>query len=215
MTDIAHEPATTAYAGVGSRRTPRDILRAIADLAQALGTDGCALATGGADGADDAFVTGALRTDGPITVHAPWPGYNGYRPGREAASDIDVVVPGPDDLLDDRRYADLARRHHPAWSRCGRGARALFVRNVSILAGARCGQATVRPSFVVGYTANGSAHGRDAGGTGHTLRLAAELEIPVVNLSPATPPAHNAAALRRIARPAVGHIVRHFPRLPR
>ena len=75
------KPHSFAYAGVGSRQTPPGILAAMADIAQTLGDAGTALSTGGASGADKAFETGALRTDAPVTVHTPWPGYNGYRPG--------------------------------------------------------------------------------------------------------------------------------------
>ena len=39
-----------------------------------------------------------------------------------------------------------------------------------------------------------AAGGRDAGGTGHTLRVAAVLGIPVVILSRHAPPERNAAA---------------------
>ena len=44
-------------------------------------------------GADKAFEAGALRTDAPVTVHTPRPGYSGYRPGRGPESDIDGTSP--------------------------------------------------------------------------------------------------------------------------
>ena len=220
MTDpnptAAHRRPPIAYAGIGSRRTPDAVLDAMADLAETLGRLGCALSTGGAHGADQAFETGALRTDAPITVHAPWPGYNGYQPGREPESDIDVRVPGPTDAVGGEPYADLARRHHPAWERCGRGARALFVRNVAILAGALGDDGNPLPVLaVVAYTPNGLPAGRYAGGTGHSLRIAAELGIPAVNVSPRAPAADNAAALERLPEPLRDALPRHFPALPR
>ena len=220
MTDSNPNPADPAppfaYAGIGSRRTPDAVLAAMADLAEALGGAGCVLSTGGADGADRAFETGALRTDAPVTVHAPWSGYNGYRPGREPESDIDVRVPLATDNVRGEPYADLARRHHPAWERCGRGARALFARNVAILAGALGGDGVPLPVLaVVAHTPNGLSAGRDAGGTGHTLRVAAELGIPAVNVSPRTPPADNAAALDRAPPILRAALLRHFPALPR
>ncbi len=219
MTD-PHPPADPrppfAYAGIGSRRTPDAVLATLADLAETLGRAGCVLSTGGADGADRAFETGALRTDAPVTVHAPWSGYNGYRPGREPESDIDVCVPGRTDTVRGEPYADLARRHHPAWERCGRGARALFTRNVAILAGALADDGESLPVLaVVAYTPNGLPTGRDAGGTGHTLRVAAELGIPAVNVAPATPAADNAAALERVPATLRAAVLRHFPGLPR
>ena len=205
-----------AYAGIGSRRTPDAVLAAMADLAETLGHSGCVLSTGGADGADRAFETGALRTDAPVTVHAPWSGYNGYRPGREPESDIDVRVPAPTDAVHGLPYLDLARRHHPAWERCGRGPRALFVRNVAILAGALAADGEPLPvRAVVAFTPTGLAAGRAAGGTGHTLRVAGELDVPAVNVSSRAPPASNAAALDRVPPMLRDALVRHFPALPR
>ncbi len=210
------EPRTFAYAGVGSRRTPPDILDAMSDIAQTLGDAGTALSTGGADGADKAFETGALRTDAPITVHTPWPGYNGYRPGRQPETDIDVVHPSATDIVRGHAYAELAREHHPHWDRCHRGARALFVRNVSILAGAQGDDGGTLPvRAVIAYTPNGLPVGREAGGTGHTLRTAAYLDIPCVNLSPRTPPERNAAALAAVPEPVREAVLGRVPGLPR
>ena len=210
------QPRTFAYAGVGSRRTPPEILDAMIDIAQTLGDAGTALSTGGADGADKAFETGALRTDAPITIHTPWPGYNGYRPGRQPDTDIDVVHPSLADTIQGHPYADLAREHHPHWNRCRRGARALFVRNVSILAGALDDDGQMRPVHaVIAYTPNGLSVGRDAGGTGHTLRTAAFLDIPCVNLSPRTPPEQNAAALDAVPGTVREAVLGRVPGLPR
>ena len=209
-------PDAFAYAGVGSRRTPPEVLAAMADIAQTLGDAGTALSTGGADGADKAFETGALRTDAPITVHTPWPGYNGYRPGRDPETDIDIVHPESAETIDGHSYADLAREHHPYWNRCGRGARALFVRNVSILAGALDDDGGTLPvRAVIAYTPNGLPVGREAGGTGHTLRTAASLDIPCVNLSRRTPPERNAAALAAVPAIVREAILGRMPGLPR
>jgi len=205
-----------AYAGVGSRRTPPEILAAMSDIAQTLGDAGIALSTGGADGADKAFETGALRTDGPVTVHAPWPGYNGYRPGRDPETLVDVVCPDAADAIRGRTYAELAREHHPYWHRCSPGARALFVRNVSILDRALDDDgATLPVRAVIAYTPNGLPVGREAGGTGHTLRTAASLGIPCVNLSPRTPPEPNAAALAAVPAIVREAVLGRAPGLPR
>ena len=210
------QPDSFAYAGVGSRLTPPDILDAMGDIAQTLGDAGTALSTGGAHGADKAFETGALRTDAPITVHTPWPGYNGYRPGRDPETDINIVHPNAAETVAGRTYADLAREHHPHWKRCSRGARALFLRNVSILAGALDDNGGTLPvRAVIAYTPNGLPVGREAGGTGHTLRTAASLDIPCVNLSPRTPPERNAAALAVVPRVVRDAVLGRVPGLPR
>ena len=151
-----------------------------------------------------------------MTVHTPWPGYNGYRPGRDPESDIDVVLPRAGDAVRGRSFLHLARKHHPAWDRCRRGARALFLRNVSLLAGALDDDGTVLPvRAVIAWNPNGSAHGREAGGTGHTLRVAAELGIPVVNLSERTPRARNADALAGVPAVVRRAVLDRFADLPR
>ena len=205
-----------AYAGIGSRTTPAEVLAGMSDVAQALGDAGFALSTGGAEGADKAFETGALRTDAPVTVHTPWPGYNGYRPGRDPESDIDVIHPQAGDTIRGSSFLHLARKHHPAWDRCRRGARALFLRNVSILAGALDDDGRVLPiRAVIAWTPNGGAHGREAGGTGHTLRIAAELGTPVVNLSERTLPERNADALADVPTVMRRAVLDRFADLPR
>ena len=210
------QPDSFAYAGVGSRQTPPEILETMADIAQTLGDAGTALSTGGAHGADKAFETGALRTHAPITVHTPWPGYNGYRPGRDPETDIDVVHPKPASTIQGHAYIDLAREHHPYWTRCSRGARALFLRNVSVLAGALDDEGETLPvRAVIAYTPNGLPTGREAGGTGHTLRTAAALGIPCVNLSRRTPPERNAAALAAVPAIVRDAVLGRAPGLPR
>ena len=211
------DPRTFAYAGIGSRQPPLAVLDTMARIAHALGNAGVALSTGGADGADQAFETGALRTRAPLTVHTPWPGYNGYRSGSDARPSVHIIRPHPADTLQDHTYGDLARRHHPAWDRLrSRGVRAPFVRNVSILAGALDADGDVLPvRAVIAYTPNGLSRGRAAGGTGHTLRIAEELGIPAVNLAPRTPPEHNAAALAAVPDIVRVTILDELPAVPR
>ena len=157
-----------------------------------------------------------MRTDAPITVHTPWPGYNGYRPGRDPETDIDVVHPSSTETLQGHRYADLAQEHHPYWNRCSRGARGLFLRNVSILAGALDDDGENLPvRAVIAWTPNGLPVGREAGGTGHTLRTADSLDIPCINLSPRTPPERNAAALAAVPRIVRDAALGRVPGLPR
>ena len=216
LAEVEPRPESFAYAGVGSRRTPPEVLDAMGDIAQTLGDAGAALSSGGARGADKAFENGALRTDAPITVHTPWPGYNGYRPGRDPETDIDIVHPNATETVAGHSYADLAQEHHPNWKRCSRGARALFLRNVSILAGALDDDGGTLPvRAVIAYTPNGLPVGREAGGTGHTLRTAASLDIPCVNLSPRTPPERNAAALAVVPRVVREAVLGRMPGLPR
>lgn len=187
-----------AYAGIGSRRTPENVLETMRAIATALAGAGITLSTGGAAGADTAFARAAHDAGSPFTLHLPWPGYDTPSlPSRRAT----VVDPAESDTFHGRRFVDIARRHHPAWGRCRQGARACFVRNVSILAGARGSFGRVIPvRAVVAWTPNGAADGRDAGGTGHALRIARRYGIPTVNLSRLAPARPNAAALAAMPR---------------
>lgn len=51
------------YAGIGSRKTPSDILEAMRDVAHHLAAEGWTLRSGGARGADTAFEQGAQRKE--------------------------------------------------------------------------------------------------------------------------------------------------------
>ena len=204
------------YAGVGSRLTPPTVLEHMSKLAEVLANAGFWLSTGGASGADNAFENGALLARAPVTVHIPWPQYNHYRPGFDLSTNTIVIHPRPTDTIAGLTYQELARRHHPAWHRCSRGARALFTRNVSILAGTTPQGSTPRPiRAVVAFTPNGKSHGRPAGGTGHTLRVAGGLSIPTINLSPKTSRRDNRAALAIVPPAMRDAIIEVFPRLRR
>lgn len=112
-------------------------------------------------------------------------------------------------------YLDHAADHHPAWERCRPAVRALFIRNVSILVGARDADGSALPvGAVVAYTPSGKTGDRQAGGTGHTLRLARTFRIPFVNLSPATDPLANRAGLRRFPTETADAVLDVYPVLP-
>lgn len=96
------------YAGIGSRRTPPDVLRTMMGLALALDRDGytcrSAFRSGGADGADKAF---------------------------EVASKILIMRPGLVTLAAE----EIASQFHPAWHNCGAYVRMLHGRNAQIILG--------------------------------------------------------------------------------
>lgn len=89
-----------AYAGIGSRRAPDDILRTMTATARALASAGWTLRSGHAPGSDRAFEDGA--------------GAN-----KEIFRPRDVT---PEALA-------LAEKFHPAWHACDQYARSLHARN--------------------------------------------------------------------------------------
>ena len=164
------------YAGIGSRRTPPGVLINMRRLAASLSDLGWRLATGGADGADTAFMAGA----GPqqTTIYLPWPGYNGIEGGNAVVLDYQA-----------RQAAErYAARVHPAWDRCGHGARKLHARNAAIL----LGPALDAPVDAVVCWTPGA---QPTGGTATGIRIAEGLGIPVLNLALLRPD----ATLERLA----------------
>lgn len=153
-----------AYAGIGARRTPPEILSVMTRLAQWLHRTGWHLNSGGADGADRAFADGAPAQS--RTLFLPWPGYND-----RAGPDCRTLTP------EERQPArDLAALLHPAWMKCSRGVRALHARNAAVV----LGPGLNRPVHaVICWTPGGEV----VGGTGMALRIAARAGIPVVNLA--------------------------------
>ena len=156
-----------AYAGIGSRRTPPDVLRQMTVLAAWLERRGWHLHSGGAAGADTAFAAGAARAR---TLHLPWPGYGNH-------AGPDCHAPSGDRY---RSCVAIAEAVHPAWHRCKPGARKLHARNVSILLGRDLDSPVLA---VVCWT----DRGRVTGGTGMGLRIAAIRDIPVLNFGSMPP----------------------------
>lgn len=143
------------YAGIGSRETPAKILNIMANLAKQLSDNGFTLRSGGALGADAAFEIGSSKSE----IYLPWKGYNSkkgmvpYKPSHE----------------------EIAKHFHPAWDKCGQGARKLHVRNLYILVGDTLDNPV---DFVICWTKDG----KDTGGTGLGIRVANHLNVPVFNL---------------------------------
>jgi hypothetical protein len=96
------------YAGIGSRKTPKDILEFMSTLASCLAGQ-LILRSGGAAGADSAFEQGARRHNGECHI---------WRPQHATPEAI-----------------QMASKHHPAWNRCKDYTRQLHGRNCHILLG--------------------------------------------------------------------------------
>src|SRR3954447_95843 len=103
-----------AYAGIGSRRTPRRVLELMERIARVLAFDGYTLRSGHAEGADQAFERGAA---GQAEIFLPWRTFNGKVPvqGRIALPSLEAQL--------------LAQGTHPAWGRLSMGAKLLHARN--------------------------------------------------------------------------------------
>lgn len=156
---LAAGPSDGIIAGVGSRKTPAEVLDAMRGAAALLRADGIRTRTGDAAGADAAF--------------------------RQGAGD-DAEVFGPRDGLRESALR-VARAFHPAPERIGlprdaalpNPARAsipalLMARNLFQVIGRGCAP-------VSGATACWTPGGMGGGGTGQAIRIARSLGIPVID----------------------------------
>jgi hypothetical protein len=84
-----------SYAGIGSRKTPENIMTLMQRVAARLENNGYRLNSGGAEGADQAFAKGCTNK----VVYIPWLGFN---------DSIDGVVACSYEAL------ELASKYHPA-----------------------------------------------------------------------------------------------------
>jgi hypothetical protein len=181
-----------AYAGIGSRETPTNVQNVMRHLGAYLYSQQWTLRSGGANGADKAFEEGvdrqmfanpnrtnhtnhasrANRDDKSLSdykeIYLPWIGFN------NSASELH-----PRNIPFTEEEILFASRMHPAWERCSPTARLMHQRNVRQIMGTEFHQA--RSQFVICWTPNGAL----TGGTAQALRMAAALDIPVINLGKA------------------------------
>lgn len=174
-TDLLEPPPYRAYAGVGSRETPPEILEIMRRVGQSLAQQGWTLRSGAAQGADSAFEDGCRLVEGArMEIYLPWKGFSGRESGNG-----NFLVPA-----DIRPLAEAeAEWAHPSWRYLKHGAKMLHTRNACQVLGMDLDSPA---KFVLCWTAGGTGKG----GTGLAIRLAKRHNIPVFDL------AHEASLLR-------------------
>jgi hypothetical protein len=149
------------YAGIGSRKTPIEVLQIMTKIAEILEKElGFILRSGGADGADSAFEMGAEKKE----VYLPWKGFN--------SNDSNLY-----DCYSDF-HKDIAKQFHPRWESLSQGAKKLMIRNSAQIYGLNKDNVNNWSKFIICWTADGKA----SGGTGQAIRIAEYEGIPVLNL---------------------------------
>jgi hypothetical protein len=142
------------YAGIGSRKTPSNVLLQMQAFAAMFAYNGHTLRSGHAVGADTAFEIGH----------------------RSVTFDKMEIF-----KIDDAKYPlhpawfEMAYRFHPAWKQCGEYARMAHARNCPIVMGTNLDKPV---DFILCWTPNGGP----TGGTGQALRIAEHYKIPVFNM---------------------------------
>lgn len=164
------------YTGIGSRKTPGNILHSMVQVGEFMYNAGHTLRSGGAQGADRAFEIGADQAFGKA---------RNARFGDVDAIDIpelkEIYLPaykwcGSDSPFygvceDAQRVAAL---FHPTWDRLSYFVKKLMGRNAYQILGH---DLKTKTDFVVCWTPDG----RITGGTGLALRMAVYHGIPVLN----------------------------------
>lgn len=178
-------PTWSWYTGIGSRSTPPHVLAWMHQIGVHAASHRFRLRTGGASGADFAFLSGACQNPRPVRlppaqVYLPWSGFNQVvlrtNPGAALARYS---------ITQDALTSIVARTHHPAWERLSAAARKLHQRNVHQVLG---DPSEPEPSIcVLCWTHDGAGMNdvpvtETTGGTGQAIRVALHYGIPVINL---------------------------------
>lgn len=152
-----------AYAGIGSRETPEEVLSLMEMAGSALAKAGWVLRSGAAPGADSAFEKGCDRVGGVKEIYVPWRGFEGRQ---------EVALDEPGAMA-----YELAAQYHPAWGRLKQGAQKLHARNVHQILGADLEHPEV-VKFVLCWTKGA----KGSGGTGQALRMAKAQGVEIFDL---------------------------------
>jgi len=169
------------YAGIGSRETPHDVLNLMTSIAERLENMGYILRSGHARGADRAFELG-ISNPYMAHIYLPWDDYGvkQYKDdpgmpirGLRIAKSRKSILEDYEKMVEEGIVSPNLPEAH----------RLLHGRNYSQIYGMG---AEPHSSFVVAWTPDGAETlrelSRDSGGTGVTIKLAADFGIPVFNL---------------------------------
>jgi len=148
------------YAGIGSRRTPENILHLMTKIAKRLESRGFILRSGHANGADLAFERG-VSDDAHKDIYLPWALFND--------SDSTLYELGPEAIKSVRRY-------HPSPDSLSSNSFKLLARDWYQVMGK---ESEPRSAFIICWT----PEGRITGGTGQALRIATDKKIKIFNLA--------------------------------
>lgn len=156
-------PRPIAYAGIGSRRTPPDVLDTMTEVARKLAERSWILRSGNAEGADEAFEKGA-----------PIPLLESYLPWAKTSVPHGIVHDSPEmaKLMQTTYTTESGTPWSPSMKR---SVTQLMTRNGNQIFGTDFSEPT---DVVVCYT----PYGDPVGGTRQAIKLAGLAGIPVLNL---------------------------------
>ncbi len=151
------------YTGIGSRKTPTEILDIMRKIGFKLAQIGWTLRSGGAIGADTAFYMGAHKASGNVEI---------YRPEH-----IEQFETG-------QRALEIAEKYHPYWNNLSHYVKKLHGRNTFQVLGKNLNTPS---KFVICWTPDGCKthmmRNRQTGGTGTAISIANIRKIKIYNLA--------------------------------
>lgn len=155
------------FAGIGSRKTPDQMISTIRELAAEAYSAGWTLRSGAAIGADAAWESAFPDSK---EIFLPWRGYEEHQSSLYQPSETAFKI---------------ASELHPGWEYMGKFPRMLMARNVHQILGHDLDDPV---KFVACWTPDGCEtfnqyYAGRAGGTGLAIALASMLEIPIYNIS--------------------------------
>lgn len=163
------------YTGVGSRKTPKDILDFMVLCGKRLADLNYIGRSGGADGADTAFWEGfelCQKLDKKFEMYLPWDNFNNYNSYQKHIIDSSKTS-------NFQEAINLMKTVHPAPNNLSRGATNLHGRNVYQVLGYNLDT----PSNVCILFSKPNKNGDGvAGGTNTAYQLAKKYNIPIYNL---------------------------------
>lgn len=148
------------YAGIGSRKTPKEVLDFFKKVAFFLAKRNFVLRSGGATGADIAFEIGCNKANGTKEIYLPWSGFEG--------SKSNLVV-------NNQQAFEIAKQFHPYWNNLKDGDKKLQARNSHQVLGE---DLDTLSKFIICWTKNGKGQG----GTGQAIRIAKHYNIPIFDV---------------------------------
>lgn len=153
------------YSGIGSRKTPANILKRMTQTAKQLESMGYLLRTGGAVGADFAFAAGCTNKQ----IFLPKNGYNCLQ-----QTEQNIIVSDPEII---KKATEILKQVYPRYDSVSELTKKLQIRNVYIL----LGEHLDKPSDFVCYWAE-EVNGKPVGGTSIALKICDLFNIPTIKI---------------------------------
>ena len=145
------------YTGVGSRKTPPEIITVMSGIAYYLANEGYILRSGGAIGADTAFEVGCRKANGGRVIYL----------AQHSTPECE----------------EIAAKYHGGWDKCSDFVKKLHGRNVKQVLGDQLAEPS---KFLLCWTNDGCvSHSRRSiatGGTGTAISVAEAVGVEVWNL---------------------------------